>query len=307
MVTTTQEEKELTAGQQRVIEAYKVLIEQNGWTLREASRPLQIAASTLSQTLAGKYRGDVAAIVSRMSKALHRERRRKGAPKRPPFMVTSVADDVLKVCEEAHALRLPVLITGPSGIGRTVALKEYCRREPETIYVEAGPFARPKALLQQVAAQVRGEFTGGIHTMRVELGTALQDADQLLIVDEVDYVPEYSLQTLRMIADRANCGIVYCATRAFLEKLRRKRSKTIDQFLNRVAYVHDCEQLTDEDLERLLAFYGLSDRCRDLAKLMASGCARRLVNGVLLALRAAGKRTVSDEMIRRAFKRLLNA
>jgi len=297
--------KPLTESQRRVIEAYRVLMEQKGQSLREAARPLRVAGSTLSQVLSGSYAGNVGAICSRMGKYLAREKRRKSAPGRPPFCRTSVALDVLDICRDAHALRLPVLITGASGSGRTVALKEYCRQEPATIYVAAGPYARPKALLDVMAAALEIEAGSGIHRLRGLIAQTLEDADRLVIVDEIDYVGEYTLQTLRMLADAAHCGIVYCGTRAFLEKLRRRRSATIEQFLNRLAFAHDCPPLADEDMDMLLAASPLDARCREIARMMAAGCARRLVNGMLLARRMAGEGQLTAQVVQRAFKRLL--
>lgn len=308
MATETQERKiELTPAQDRVIEAYRTEMEREGLTLHQAARPLGIAGSTLSQVLSHKYAGRIGEICSRMSRYLNRKRKRQLTPGLPAFKRTGVALDVLAACRDAHALTTPVLITGPSGCGRTHALAEYCREEPETIMVDAGPFARPKSILEGIARQLGLEAAGGIHHLRSAIAEALQDSDRLLVVDEIDYVGEYVLQTLRMIADEAHCGIVYSATPAFLAKLRRKRSGTIEQFLNRLAYHRQCQRLTDDDCELLMEDAGLDERCREIARSMALGCARRLVYGVRGALRAADGGKPTPAQMQQAFRELLAA
>ena len=296
---------EMTTERARVIEAYRALMDEKGWSLKEGAKPVKIAPSTLSQVLAGTYKGRLGAICHRMSGVLHRERRRRAAPRRPGFKRTSVAETVLAACDDAHALRIPVLITGQSGCGRTEALKAYTSTNPETIHVVCGPHSLPRSILLEIADQVGIEVKrGGIHALRTALEKELSGSDRLLIVDEIDYVPESVLQSLRILADEADIGVVYCGTRAFLSNLRRRKSETVNQFLNRVAYVEDCAPLTDEDLDLLMEDAQLDEPARQVARENARGCARRMVNGIQLASRET-RGSVGARDLHQAFRRLL--
>ena len=186
-----------------------------GLSQAQAARLLGVSSSTLSQVLSGKYAGDVARVAEKMLRALDRAERRANAPKRPDFVMTSVAEEVLATLRTAHDEGVMAVVMGPSGVGKTAAVDCYRRAEPETILITMRPMGRRgyvgggRPLMIRLAKAVGLEFAYNASSMdNIEaVGETLKGSGRLVIIDEIDYATEEALQVIRMIHDIAQVGI----------------------------------------------------------------------------------------------------
>ncbi len=271
---------------------------------------LRVSGSVLSQMLTGTYPGRVAQICSDMRRVLRRERDRKRATPPPPYATTSVTQQVIRTMQIAQAERVITLVLAPSGIGKTVGLRRYCEAEPDTVYMVAGVQCRPWALMRRLAMVLEIEWRGSIYDMRCACADALSSAGRMLVVDEIDYVPEPTLQALRMIWDQAQLagrpiGMVLSGTAAYLDKLRARKSATIRQVLRRFKHVTVVSGCSDDDIAQILSPFEIPDDVLDVIIEGAAGEAGRAVDVYVSAKRMSGEKPLTAAMIREAYGTLM--
>ena len=298
------------------IERFGAWTKTQGLSQSAAAKLVGCSSATLSQVLSGKYAGDVTRIAEMMGRALSRADRHARAPKKPEIAMSSVCVECLDTLRTAHDEGVMAVIMGLSGAGKTSAARFYLKAEPETILITLRPNGRKgthgsgRFLLHRLAdgLGVEHDECSSQAELIDDCGAALKGSGRLVIIDEIDYAAEDTLQCVRMIHDVAETGIVMLATPAFLEKLRSRRSSTIAQFVNRIAYRCIVGKLTDDDVELILP-QGFDRATIAAARIGAQGVARRLVYGYLAAQRIAAENggKVDAKVMGQAFQTLMEA
>lgn len=286
------------------LDEFRKLIQRKGWSERRAARALGCSATTVNRLLRYDFPGDVTGWCDKMRRLIARENTRRRMPKHPKFVKTSVAERVLEVLKLAHLERAIGLVLGSTGVGKTMAAREYLKKEPDTIYVVAGPGTSARPLLQILAAELGVATQGTILNMRRAIVDACQGSDRLIIVDEGDYMTEAALQTLRIIHDDGGIGLVIVCTPAYLEKMKERHSPTLQQFLGRIAYREAIDEAPPPDLKLIARQFGLGKDA--LAALIggSAGSARRCRAALVAAQRTNGG-TFSPGGIAEAFEQLM--
>jgi hypothetical protein len=254
--------------------------------------------------LSHAYEGRVDAICDTMRRVIRMAALRSQAPDDPPYATTSITQQVIEVLGLAHAEQRIACVLGPTGVGKTMAVERYRQAEPDTIYIVAGPSCSPYALTRQLAEELDIDSANSTYDRRHAIAEALAESDRLLVVDEVDYPGEKTLQCLRLIHDQAGIGMVLIGTLSFLERIRRRKSSTAKQFLGRVAYARRLTECGADDLARIAAPYDLDEEALDALTEGACGQARRACNALVAAQRMAGG-DLSARSITRAYESLL--
>lgn len=293
-----------TKDQKSTVERFSELMERRDWSQPDAAKRLGVSPATLSQMLNHSYEGRVDAICDTMQRVMRHAELRAHAPSDPPYATTSVSEQVIEVLGLAHAERRLACILGPTGVGKTKAVERYRDHEPDTIYVVSGPSCSPYSLTRQLAADLNIDCANSTYDRRIAIAEALADSDRLLVIDEIDYPNEKTLQCLRLIYDQADVGMVLIGTASFLEKIRRRKSSTAQQFLGRVAYARRVHACSDDDLARIAEPYDLDDDALDALAAGACGQARRACNALIAAQRMADG-DLSARAIRRAYETLM--
>ncbi len=293
-----------TADQKETVERFSALMEKRDWSQPDAAKRLGVSPATLSQMLNHSYEGRVGVICETMQRVMRHAELRSHAPDDPPYATTSVTQQVVEVLGLAHAERRLACILGPTGVGKTMAVQRYREHEPDTIYLVAGPSCKPFSITKQLAAELDIDCAASTYDRRMAVAEALQDSDTLVVVDEIDYPNEKTLQCLRLIYDQADVGMVLIGTASFLEKIRRRKSSTAQQFLGRVAYARRVHSCSDDDLARIAEPYDLDDDALDALTAGACGQARRACNALIAAQRMADG-DLSAKAIRRAYETLM--
>jgi len=275
-----------------------------GGSRTKAARLLGCNTTTLSRILRRIYPGDVAAHVDRMMQVLRREMQRERIREDPPHAEISTTRRVDFTMRVAHLERRIAAILGGTGIGKTVAVRQYAEANDHVAYLVAGCTGSKQALARRIAQAVHVPPTYRADTTLDRIVEALTGTDWLLVVDEIDEVPPESLRLLREIHDAARVGIVIVGTEGFLEALRAKGSRVINQFLGRVAYVAHVSGLGRDDVEAIAAPYNLDTEALGVLVETAAGQARRVAMLLVNAQRSNGQQ-VTAKAIRRARTELM--
>jgi hypothetical protein len=120
---------------------------------------------------------------------------------------------VRKACNKARRKKSRVGIDGNTGDGKTYALKEYAKANPnETFLLTADGLMNPKDFIVILAETVGAETAGSRHTILKAIIYKLRTYSKpLLIIDETENVKkDATLQTIKALCDalEGRCGIV---------------------------------------------------------------------------------------------------
>lgn len=289
---------------QKIVDRFAAYMEREGLSQKRAGAMLGISSSTLSQVLNDSYTGRRDRVARRMAKALRREEARDNRPEAPEYCPTHISEQVLEALNDAHVERALVCVLGPTGIGKTISARQYCQEEPSTIYLVGGPSATPKAFMMDLVTAAGIELPNSnvpARGVRDAIIEGLRDADRLIVIDEVDYLEEATLQHLRIIQEEAEVGMGLLGTHGFLANLQRRRSATLSQFLGRVSHAVYLNKASRQDLEAITAHLDLSEEAMDVLVEGANGEVRRAVHALMQVQREGNG--YKPKTIRRAYRK----
>ena len=231
----------------------KDVMEEKSFSLTAVGKHLGISTATLSQWLGGIYPGNVAKIDDAVRSFLGLERERSQASKKTiDFVMTSIAMTVFEISRICHVDGDIGVCYGDSGLGKTVAIKEYARRNNDVILIEADLGFMSKVLFSEIHKRLGMDGKGSIHDMFEEVIARLKGSGRLIIIDEAEHLPYKALELLRRVYDKAGVGILLIGMPRLLFNLRGQKGDFI-QLYSRVGIAKKLERLKDQDAQDIVS------------------------------------------------------
>lgn len=218
----------------------RAVMEANGLSLAGVAREIGPGCSqaTLSQWLSGQYAGNVAAVTARVRQWLDTRaelaRHALSAEDLDRHIYLGSTAALRGMLAYAQAEGDIVCVHGPSGAGKTTALRHYVETHRGATYVAMTVAVRTLAgMLARVADAVgawgRHRSAGAAETAIVD---RLRDRNAILIVDEAHHLTPPLLDELRCIRDIARCGLVLAGDDSLWAVLAG--SRRCDQIVGRI-------------------------------------------------------------------------
>ena len=226
----------------------KDFMEARGLSLRAVSRAVGFAPSTLSPWLNGTYGAINTTIDDNVRGFIDRQRE---ITRFFPFVMTSVAKRVFEVARIAHLDAEAGVCYGPSGVGKTEAVKEYARRNTDTILVEADLGHTAKALFSEIHQKLGMDGFGTVHGMFEDIVARLRGSGRLIIVDEAEHLPYKALELVRRVHDKAATGILLSGMPRLIHNLRGRRGEYA-QLYSRIGIAVRLDALREDDTKKIL-------------------------------------------------------
>jgi len=186
---------------------------------------------------------------------------------RMDFVVTPTAKRVFMACDLALESQSPVFLSGPSHIGKTMALEYYqqANNHSRTFYARMVAASGLGGMVRRIALRCgiseRSNTAGLIERIKRSL-----TPNTLLILDEV-HLLSYTyrigsffacVEVIREIYDETKCGMVLCGTRLLMEKVEGAKHAELEQVWNRgVHKIRLPDMPTKRDIESILKHGGL--------------------------------------------------
>ncbi len=220
------------------------------------AKTLELSPPVVSQWLSGAYKGDFAGVTAKVAAFLELQNKRAVVGPRPTFLETTVARQVMTVCEFAHTHRVIGMAVGAAGMGKTMSLREYERRQPQrVVYVRCNPACTsPQAVLGLVLRRFSQDVAGGAGLDRCiqDVITRLRNTDKLVIFDEAQHCSYRSLEALRAVFDEAEVGMVWAGNEGLYGLITKRGMDTYAQIHSRIAIVRQVVLGAGTDDVRLL-------------------------------------------------------
>lgn len=178
------------------------------------------------------------------------------------FAMTRAAESVFKTIDYSLTRGVIGLITGMPGYGKTVSLKEYCRRNPTTIMIEVTPLVNQRTLLKDIciALKLPHQYYKDKSSTPVQLAKDLMFAsivdqlggtNRLMIIDEGENLNVQCLELIRRIQDLTKVGIMLSGTSRLRNRLRGERQE-LQQLFSRVGIQTEIDKLQLSDVSAIL-------------------------------------------------------
>lgn len=137
-----------------------------GYTQTHVARAIGRSSAVINQYLQGKYQGDMADIEERISAFVTREREKENSRRiKAKFVATGMAAKGLEVLAYAHLECEICVLYGAAGLGKTMILREYARRNRDAVLIEADPGYTARTLLEELCRQLGVKVRGNIHEL----------------------------------------------------------------------------------------------------------------------------------------------
>ena len=166
------------------------------------------------------------------------------------FVETKTTRRIAEVMRDAHEAGEIAVIYGQAGLGKTQAVKNYCKKNG-AILIEANPSFTALVLMKKLAASVKLPTSGTLNDLFEETAYRLGGSERLIVVDEAENLPLRALEIIRRLHDETGCGLVLSGMPRLVANLRGKHGELV-QLHSRVAGALNLgDTMPDAELEQI--------------------------------------------------------
>jgi DNA transposition AAA+ family ATPase len=296
------------SGKSATMTELQQVMKERRYTQSAVARAIGYSDSSVSQWLAGKYKGDVAALEHAVRGFLERDSEKvRNRRIKLKFVETTTSARVFDACRMCHLDGEIGVVHGDAGAGKTTSIKEYAKRNSDVILIEADRSYTTSDLFREIHKKCGFDGEGNLNKMKDDIIDRLEDSGRLIIIDEPESLSVRALDLLRRINDKAHVGILFCGLERFMENLRLRQTD-FAYLYTRVSFKIALDSLLPEDVEAIVnevlqegdgLWQAFWNEChgngRVLEKLVGRSLRLAELNGV----------PVSSEIVREAAKMLV--
>jgi hypothetical protein len=174
------------------------------------------------------------------------------------FVLTRCAQEIFTVAETSIHLRGIGLVFGPSGIGKTLALRAVAAEKPGSVLVRLETTATSAAGVMDTIARTMGVYNSEMRLAKntlvssLRVKAALRGTSRLLILDEIHKLARRSnddaLNMLRDLHDATNCPMLWCGSTDLVSYLERETGPTREPLAQIRRRIVICRDLTERSI-----------------------------------------------------------
>ncbi len=169
---------------------------------------------------------------------------------------------------DARESRMPVLIDGLTGEGKSYAAMQYMRQNPKnTYYVRCDGDLTAKSFFVELAHALGIQASGPIYDLRKNAIKKLYEADSQLIIDEAENLKDRAWESMKRVMDdlKGYTSIVFIGANEFESQLEKKAMRMkgcFPQILRRLREggIIQLFQLTIDDAFDICRHYGITSK-----------------------------------------------
>lgn len=306
--------------QEQIRAEVRLVMTEEGLSQAEVAREAGIAYGTLTPWMTDKYQGNGSNVAHKVSIWLEsrkeRARTRAVLPSAPAFVDTATAVSIMDTLAFAQMAPDFSVIVGGAGIGKTTAILEYQKRNPNVTVVTAEPcITSPNNLLVAIAEEM-GVLEKAPNKLSRAIMARLRGANALLVIDEAQHLSSPALDQLRTLHDKAGCGIAVSGNESVFARLQggAAQSAQFAQMHSRVGKRIVQPRARARDVCQIIQAWGLDGASQEanlLKKMAAKPGALRVLTKVLrlagMLAAGAGAERVTVRHIQQAWDQLSSA
>lgn len=236
------------------------------------AKAIGLSAPVISQYLSDTYKGDTAAVETKIQQWLELEAQRAERPFLDPtgIIQTQAVTLITQALLVAVVRRDMVVITGPAGAGKTTTLQAYAKENTSSILIEADPGYTAKDLFVELCDHLSLPSKGTLHELLRRVVEKLKDSGRLIMVDEAEHLPYRALELLRRVHDKAGAPLALVGMPRLRKNLQGDHNH-FAQLWSRVGFVKLVDLLGEKDEEAFVASR-IGDVPEDVMDAIRKGC-----------------------------------
>ena len=297
----------------REIAELNKLIDENNLSITGTARALNMSTGSLSKLRKGTYGADTDNMAKRVREYLQLQRERREVLPKAPFVETSIAKKVLSGCRMAHVEGKIVVLAGPSGIGKTMALKKYHYENKSAIYIVTNAACNMHRTMSRIAQWSGASVRGNSSVIADCIVAKLRGSNRMLILDEADHLNFNAFEMVRFIHDETGIGIVLSGWQEMIETITGGGTGEgkYSRLYTRCGLIEWLKPIRKSDTKKIVeAVLGKEAKPEIIDKLheVSRGCARTLVLILPLAwdkAKATNNGRLTPRIIEEAKRQLL--
>lgn len=280
-----------------IIERTKNFLEKGEVSQEKLAKNAGISGASLSQFLAGTYKGVNATIAAKLTAVLNAADNRQKAlttVKEPEYVDTKVSEQIFVGLEYARDRNGIIIIYGDPGIGKTVSIKRWLKENPVSIFFTASPSkSGKKAVMEEILESLGKKVQGHGNRMEKAIISALNSTNRPIVIDEAQFLNFDALETLRTIYDATKCPLVLVGNSVIMSTITESNKSVTGQFFSRSVILEIDSAFDMEDIKAIVLQndFQLDDDCLEELHKAANktGALRVMTDMFLFAWSSANK------------------
>jgi len=228
---------------------------ESGTPQNRVAKALGISSSALSQWLSGNYKGDNASVEARVKDYLSAAAEEDGTAaylEEQSIVEISCYKHASGFCKLVFKNKVMGMLIGDAGAGKTTALRDYARKHPASILIEADPGYTPRVFFNELCSRLNIGAPNATHEKFMQAVDKLKNSGRLLMIDEAEWLPNETLEYVRRIHDKTGISIVLCGLPRLEGNIRGRKFQFL-QLSSRIQLVARLKNLlTQKDVEAYL-------------------------------------------------------
>ncbi|WP_274571582.1 AAA family ATPase [Neisseria leonii] len=279
-------------------EAFVAHYKASGLNQSQLARAVTVAPAAISMYINKKYAehgGNIETIEAKIRDYLDWVQANSARARlHQEYVPTKTARRIHELMRDTHQDCEVGVVYGQAGLGKTVAVREYCRQNPTAVLIETNPSYTAQVLMRKIASAVKVPTDGTLNDVFEAVAERLQDSGRLLVVDEAENLPLRALELLRRLHDEAEIGLVLSGMPRLIVNLRGKRGELVQLYSRVSMTVSVGESLPDQELEQIAraSLPGADDETVTALVRESGGNTRRLQKLMLGVVRTADKNQI---------------
>lgn len=235
----------------KLVLSYK---ERTGKSQSAIANELGVSDGQLSSFLSGKYKAPHT-LIPKIAALFEIAEKKEIAPKEPDFVETSVSRDVMNAIAYSHVQGKISVVYGDAGIGKTMAIREYCRRNNLAIHITISPSYASMSGVNELLADSLGVRARVSRKIYREIIDKLNGSGRVLIIDEAQHLTVRTLNHIRCMADESGIGIALIGNDEVYSKLKGSGRADFAQLFSRIGTRKQVltSTLTKEDIDTVFS------------------------------------------------------
>lgn len=242
---------------EQLLTEFRDFYDQSGYTQPQLARAVGTSSASVNMYLNGKYEahgGNLATIEGKVADFLARQKAVSEKMQLSAcFVATRTAKRIHSAMRDAHHDCEIAVVYGQAGLGKTMAVKEYCRANSGAVLIETNPSYTAQVLMRKIATALKLPTDGTLNDVFEAVAERLRDSGRLLVVDEAENLPLRALELLRRLHDETDIGLVLAGMPRLIVNLRGKRGELVQLHSRVGAALNLGDVLPDEELAQIAA------------------------------------------------------
>jgi len=215
------------------IELLKEYIQKSGKSQADVAKEMGVSGGLISSFLSGTYKTPHT-MIPKIEKLLEITEKKQASPKEPPFVMTSISQQVTNVISYCHLQGKIAVAYGDAGIGKTMAIKEYAKHNPDAIVITIAPcFATISGVNELLAEELKIRERVSRRAY-VEVVNKLRGSNRVIIIDEAQHLTVRVINHLRSITDASGIGIAFIGNEEIYLKMKGSGQAAYAQLFSRI-------------------------------------------------------------------------